>query len=308
MITDVLLSVVVSARNQVAEVEYFIPAIAQFLDANFKNYEVIIVDDGSTDETSPRVKAFASQQKNIRLLRLARHYGSGTALAAGLQHAIGDYVLVMPLNAPMEAIPKLLARCQTGFDAVFATAPDDTPHGICERLTHWLGYISRLPVHPAASNFTIIHRKALNALLELKDRMHNIQVLATYLGIRVDYLPVLPASYSPPRPWQNLLNVFESMLAYSHWPLWWLGVGLMAFSLIGFIAAVIGWILSGFLNMTAFIALIASCLFLLTNGIFLILAGAVGRILIETKHQPLYYIAEEISSRTVEIASIVRKT
>jgi len=305
VITDVLLSVILCARNQATEVAHRAPVITQFLDANFKNYELIIVDDGSSDNTSILVKELSRQQKNLRLLRLARHYGSGTAVAAGLQHAIGDYAAVMRLDDPLDAIPELLTRCKSGYDVVFAALPDNTPRSIAQRLAVWLGRVSHLPINAVSSNFVIMRRKAMNSLLTLKDRMHNIQVLAVYLGMMVDYAPVLPTESSSKQPWHNLLHMADAILAYSRWPLWWLGGTLLLLSLLGFVTAGINWILSGF-DLPAGVVLGVSLLLLLTNGILFIMAAAVGRILAETKRQPLYYVTEEISSRTVEIASIVR--
>jgi len=304
MIMDVLLSVILCARNQAAEVAHRVPIITQFLDANFKNYELIIVDDGSSDNTSMLVKELSQQQKNLRLLRLARHYGSGIATAAGLQHAIGDYAVVMRLDDPLEAVPILLNHCKGGYDAVFATLPDDTPRGIAQLLAAWLGRISRLPINAASSNFVVMRRKAMNSLLTLKDCMHNIQVLAVYMGMMVEHIPVLPPATAK-QSWRNLLHVVEAMLAYSRWPLWWLGAGLLLLSLLGFMVAGVNWILSGF-DLPAATTFGISLLFLLTNGILFILTAAVGRILVETKRQPFYYVAEEASSRTVEIASIVQ--
>jgi dolichol-phosphate mannosyltransferase len=305
MITDVLLSVIVCARRQSAEVARFVPAITKFLDTNFKNYELIIVDDGSQDNTSALVKDLSRKQKNIRLLRLARHYGSGTATAAGLQHAIGDYAVVIGLNDPFESIPAMLTHCQNGYDAVFA-CPQKTSSGVTQTFTGWLARVSRLPINPAASNFVLMRRKAMNALLTLKDRMHNIQILAGYMGMTVDYLSLLPPKSKSRRPWRDLLHALESMLTYSRWPLWWLGAAVMGASMLAFIVAVVNWVVSGFVNEQDFVWMVGAGLLFFTNGILFVIATAVSRILAETKRQPLYYVAEEVSSRTVEIASIVR--
>jgi len=306
MITDILLSIVIGVRNQGGEVARFIPKITEFLNANFRNYEVIIVDDGSTDNTSTLMKEFSRKQKNLRLLRLSRHYGSGTAITAGLQHAIGDYAAVMRLEDPPEAILKLLMHCQSGYDVVFAAMHNPKSNGLTQRFTYWLSRISRLPINSASGNFVVMRRKAMNALLTLKDRMHNIQVLASYMGMTVDHLALLPGRGPSRRPWRDLLHILESMLAYSRWPLWWLGAAVLGISAIAFISAAVNWILSGFVNMQDFVWVMGSGLLFFTNGILFVIAAAMSRILSETKRQPLYYVAEEVSSRTVEIASIVR--
>ncbi len=305
MITDILLSIVLCVRNRGDEVSSRLPAITQFMSENFRNYEIIVVDDGSADQTSMIIKNFSRQQKNIRLLRLSRHYGAGIAVAAGLQHAIGDYAAVMELNDPIESILQLLAHCKGGYDAVFAMAP--ASRGILKPLGKWLARLSGLPINPAATNFVVMRRKAMNALLTLKDRMHHIAALAAYMGMNIDYLGITtPRRIGHSEQRRNFLHMLESVLAYSRWPLWLFGASVMGLSALAFLVALVSWILSGFSDFQAFITTMVTGLLMLTNGILFIVATTVGRILAETKRQPLYYVAEEISSRTVEIASIVR--
>src|SRR5207253_7200897 len=93
----------------------FVDETARVLRGIVSHYEIILVDDGAADDSVSRVRALLGQQEFVRFLRLSRHFSEETAIAAGLDAAIGDYVIVMlPNMDPPSLIPEFLERARSG--------------------------------------------------------------------------------------------------------------------------------------------------------------------------------------------------
>ena len=119
---DILVSVIAPVYNEEECIKKYVSETLQVLKDNYLNYELILVDDGSTDSSREYIKEIQNNVENIRLLSLSRNYGREIAITAGLESSIGDYVVLMDsdLQDPSDLIPKLVDKAISGFDAVYA--------------------------------------------------------------------------------------------------------------------------------------------------------------------------------------------
>src|SRR5579859_5167736 len=115
-----MLSVVVPIYNEQETLDEFHARLAGAL-TEVGPYEVLLVDDGSTDDSWERMRALSAQDSRLRLFRLSRNFGHQAALSAGLDASRGDAVVLIDadLQDPPELIPQLVARWHEGFDVVY---------------------------------------------------------------------------------------------------------------------------------------------------------------------------------------------
>src|SRR5690606_15381365 len=100
-------------------------------------YEIVVIDDGSTDTTVNKIKTYMKTHNHIRLIVFSRNYGHEIALTAGLEHARGEYVVQMDsdLQHPPEYIPELINKIQQGYDVVYAARESRAEESWLKRTT-----------------------------------------------------------------------------------------------------------------------------------------------------------------------------
>ena len=135
---DALLSVIVPVYNEAQVIGDFLGALQQFLGALDLRWEVVVVDDGSTDG-SPALALAASRSHAVRVVRLSRNFGKEAAMTAGLQIASGDAVVIMDADFqhPLETLPVFIARWREGYDMVYGVRHDPGPESVGKRLLRW---------------------------------------------------------------------------------------------------------------------------------------------------------------------------
>lgn len=111
------------AYNEEARLPISLPVIHQYLGAHFQRFELIVVDDGSTDATASSVNMFARDLPHLRLLQLGKNSGKGAAVRAGMLVAAGVYVLFSDadLSTPIEEMENVLTHLRTGADVVIGS-------------------------------------------------------------------------------------------------------------------------------------------------------------------------------------------
>lgn len=161
--------------------------------------EILYVDDGSRDGTLDVLRGLAREDSRVSYLSLSRNFGHQAALTAGLEHATGDAVISLDsdLQHPPELIPELVERWRNGFDVVLTIRADDPRLGWFKRASsrlfyRVLGLCSTLEVRPAASDFRLLARPALDALLRLRESHRYIRGLVQWVGFRTTEIPFQP--------------------------------------------------------------------------------------------------------------------
>lgn len=179
-------SVVVPVLNEEASLSALVDEVREALDG-VHDWELVVVDDGSTDGTARRAEALARSEPRLRLLRLARTYGQTTALQAGFDHARGRAVVSMDGDLQNDArdIPGLLAKLEEGYDLVAGYRKDRrdalltrrVPSRVANRLIRCL---TGVPVRDVGCSLRA-YRRELIGKLALYSEMHR-------------YLPILAAA------------------------------------------------------------------------------------------------------------------
>ena len=188
MTPDVFVSVVVPLHDPGAALVPFVTELVRVLQLSFQHYEVLLVDDGSRHIAPATWDAILGQHDGVRVLHLSREFGEEQAIAAGLDSAIGDFVVTMSPGAdPPALIPELVQRARDGADVVLGVrrsrAGDPWWLRAGTRLFYW--YTRRvmgLELPANATHFRCLSRAALNALNKLRETGSRLRVFSSYIG------------------------------------------------------------------------------------------------------------------------------
>ena len=298
-----LLSVVAPVYNEDELVDAFYERTTAALEG--LNYELIIVNDGSSDSTPQRLDQLADRDSRLRVVHLSRNFGHQAALTAGLEHARGDAVAMLDadLQDPPELIvAEMLPAWQDGADVVYAVrrhregestfklATASWFYKLFDKLTH-------VGLEPNSGDFRLLDRRALDALLSMGERSRFLRGMTVWVG----FTQTAVAYDRDPRYAGETKYTLRKMLrfsldaiaSFSHAPLQLATYLGFLFSGLAFIAIpvvvilhFVGSYLPGFGSVTVAV--------LLLGGIQLIAIGLigeyVGRIYDEVKRRPLYIV------------------
>lgn len=304
---DCFVSVVAPLRNDADIVQPFLEELVTCLRERYADYEVVLVDDGSEDDTVAQAKVQISRYQDVRLLRLSRSFGQETAITAGLESVIGDYVVVMlPDSDPPGVIPEMVERARTGVGIVIALRQGPRSEGFLFRFgaTLFYAYANRflkLGIPPESVDFRVLSRKSVNALIQIRDHLRYIRSFSAYVGYGTETIPYTPISR---RGKPGKRRLFEAVglginliVANSSHPLRLMSI--IALLLSGGAAFYALWYVglrilvegtpAGWVTTLAWISMPFFFLFLIVA----VLCEYLGRILVEIQDRPLYFVAEE---------------
>jgi polyisoprenyl-phosphate glycosyltransferase len=304
-----LLSLVVPCYNEQEAIEHTYKEITGVLGTlQGLEHEIIFVDDGSVDDTLQRLNAIASSDKAVRVLSLSRNFGHQIALAAGLDAAVGDAVVLMDadLQHPPSLVPELVARWRGGADVVSAirqgTLGESWFKGATSRLFYRvLNALSKTKVPPGAADFCLLSRRVCVSLRGMPERHRFLRGLISWVGYPRAYVSYV----APQRALGTTKYSFVKMLAlaldavfsFSAEPLRLaLRVGVViAFGGFVYLAwtLIYGYLINGLVP--GYASLIGVTLIL--GGFQLIFIGLVGqylsRVFDEVKGRPLYLLKQD---------------
>ena len=306
-----LLSVVVPVKNEEDGILLFVDRVSAILEdvAGKQDWEILFIDDGSTDDTVAAIVAAHIRDPRIRAISLSRNFGKEAAITAGLEYARGQAVVPMDVDMqdPPEVLAEMVAKWRDGYEMVFGVRRTRTSDSLSKRLSAGLYYrahnrISNDKIPENAGDFRLLDRKVVNALRALPERNRFMKGLFAWAGFRqaaVEYDRVER-------------NVGESK--FNYWKLWTLALDgitagstapLRVWSYVGAVIAFFAMCYAIFIaartlilgvDMPGYASLMVSVLFL--GGVQLISLGIlgeyVGRILTETKQRPLYVVRETV--------------
>ncbi|MFN2432967.1 MAG: glycosyltransferase family 2 protein [Gemmatimonadota bacterium] len=312
-VLDCFVSIVAPLRNDGRIIEPFVLEVMRVLRGAYANYELVLVDDGSRDDTVSRVEELLAEHECIRLLRLSRSFGEEAAISAGLDTVIGDFVVVMlPHSDPPEMIPELVGQARGGSEIIFGVR-DDAGDPLWMRAGRRLFYaycrrVLRLDLPGNTSQFRVLSRRAVNAVLQIKDRYRYLRVLSAHVGFgsrSFVYQPLNRAGKTHTKTVREAVNLaIDLTVTASRRPLrvvTWFGalaslldLGWAAWVLLGGLADGAG--AQGWTTISLQLAVMFLFLFLILT----VLSEYVGHILVESQGRPLYHVLEErTSSRLV---------
>ncbi len=185
---DVFVSVVAPVSDPGALLAPFVADTVGVLARAFRHFELIIVDDGSRAVTRAEWDALLARHDGVRVLHLSREFGEEQAIAAGLDNAIGDFVVTMSPGAdPPTLIPELVRRARDGADVVLGVrrsrAGDPWWLRAGAALFYWYARrMMRMDLPANATHFRCLSRQALNALNKLRETGSRLRVFSSYIG------------------------------------------------------------------------------------------------------------------------------
>ncbi len=310
MKVDRFISVIAPLHNDGSIVGEFIQETISILRNNYTNYELVLVDDGSTDDTISKVTALLADYEGIRLLRLSREFGEEIAITAGLDTVIGDYTIVMiPFMDPPQAIPALVKGCIEGADVVSGVRKSRSDEGWFTQKAAALFFwycrkTLKLDLIENATQFRCMSRQAVNAIIQIKDTYRYLRLLSSYVGYKREvyiYDPVKRGNKTKHRGFfQSVAQALTIIMENSAHPLRfvsWIGLIAAAGNLVYIVYIVIIYffkedIMQGWTTLS----LQDAGQFLFISIILTALCEYTGRLFNRLQDRPLYYLMEEKNS------------
>ena len=308
------LSIVVPAYNEANHLVDFIHAVQKTALSITNRIEIIIINDGSKDNT-PEIARELAKGPGIRFLNLSRNFGKEAALSAGLDYAKGDAVVLIDsdFQHPLEKLPEMAQLWLSGYDMVYGVIADRENESFLKRLGTKSFYAlmshgADVAIPQNAGDFRWLDRKVVDALKNLPERNRFMKGLYAWVGFKSVAIPFTPAdraggvsSFS----FKSLTKLaLSGLTAFSTLPLrvWtfvgtFISLAAIAYGLFVAIETMIyGNPVGGWPTLTVGLMLFSG-IQLLSIGI---LGEYIGRIFNEVKRRPLYIVAEDQGSSEID--------
>lgn len=309
---DIFVSVVVPVENQADSLSKYLSQVYRVLNTTYTNFEIVVVDNGSKDNLLEQIKKLLVKFRAVRVLRLARSYDIETAIFAGLETAIGDYVVVMISEVDPPSLIKKSVSMLSQNDLVFGV---DSSGGKPKTLYDWFLVVYYLYLEKAlgisvyrhSTYFVALNRRAINALTRVTAYYRHLRLLAAQIGYKhntLAYKPFKPNPWRIKRGWWGSINLgITTVITYSSHPLRivaWVGLfASFANALYGVYVLLIYLFKSDVVEGWTTTSLQISFMFFLVFIILAVLAEYVGRILQESQRLPHYHVLEELNSNVM---------
>jgi polyisoprenyl-phosphate glycosyltransferase len=304
------LSVVVPVLNEAQGLSALVARLRTALETVGLSWEIIFVDDGSTDATLALLKTLHAEEPRIKAVSLSRNFGKEIAVAAGLKYATGDAAVLMDadLQHPPELIADFVRHWRAGYDIVYGQRLDRAADTFAHRWAARAFYaafrhLSGTALPPGAGDFRLLDRKAVDAMNRMGERVRFNKGLYAWMGFRSIGVPfqVPPrqdAGRSRWRPRQLLRFGLDGIASFTTIPLrvWsYLGLMISAFAFCYAVVFLLKTLVLG-TDVPGFPSLIISVMFF--AGVQLLCLGVIGeylgRMYEEVKGRPLFLVAEEL--------------
>ena len=298
------LSIVVPVYNESDMIEAFHRKVTEVMTAMALAYEIVFVDDGSSDDTVAKIEALARQDAHVSGVKFSRNFGKDMALLAGLSHARGEYMLMIDgdLQHPPDLIPELWRHAQTA-DIVYTVRTEDRGVGLFKKYSSKLfyrlfSYLADATLEQGTTDFKIISRKVRDAITSMDERDLFLRGMFSWIGFastRVEFMPIARPQGGSKYNLRRLLNLsISGITSFSTVPIR-LSLLLCAFSLcVAFLYSVYAlyskYILlqavSGWTSLLILMSLFCSGIYIMLG----IIGEYIAKIHIETKKRPRFII------------------
>src|SRR5438132_6323141 len=298
-------SVVTPAYNEAQNLPELFERLSKVMKSMELNWEWIVVYDHSSDDTFRMLSELSHGHPQIRGFRLARNFGSHSAIACGMQRASGDCAVLMAadLQDPPEALPDLIRGWQSGNQVIWAVRirreGEKASTLVFSRLYYWMmRHVVGMNEMPATgADFCLMDRRVVNALLQFSETNASVFALITWMGFRQKAISYVKKARLHGRSGWNLEKklklVIDSVTSFTYVP-----IRLMSY--LGFLVAVIGFFYAALVVFNAlhgrppqgWTSLMV--VVLVIGGIQMLMIGVLGeyvwRALDESRHRPKYLI------------------
>jgi polyisoprenyl-phosphate glycosyltransferase len=312
MSKKVLVSIVTPVFNEVEVIERFYDRVHKAMArmADFGSYELIFVDDGSTDGSYEKLVALTKSDANSKIIKFSRNFGHQVAITAGIDRARGDAVVVIDadLQDPPEVIEEFVAKWREGYEVVYGVRAKRDGESKMKLLTAAAFYrllhrIIKLDIPVDVGDFRLMSRRVVDSFKELKEKDRFVRGLVSWIGFKqtgVQYSRDKRFAGETKFPYRKMIKfALDGITSFSDVPLkvaTWLGYLTSSLALLYagmvFIQKVLGYTVQGWAT------IMVAMLFL--GGVQLISLGIIGeyigRIFNEVKQRPLYVVDEIFES------------
>jgi len=303
------LSIVSPLYNEQANIDLFLDRLKNVLSGLGMDFEIVCVNDGSTDNTLEMLIKAKTGFPQLRIINLSRNFGKEAAMTAGLDYATGE--VIIPIDAdlqdPPELIAELIEEWKKGYDVVLAKRVDRSTDSFLKKITAGLFYkfhnkISDTKIPPNCGDFRLITRRVADAVKRLPENQRFMKGVFAWVGFKVSTVEYSRESRA------------AGLSKFGAWRLWNFALdGITSFSTaplriwlyIGFVVAALSFAYGGFIvtrtlvygvDVPGYASLLTSILFL--GGVQLISIGVlgeyVGRVYLEVKSRPNYIVEREL--------------
>lgn len=303
------LSIILPFHNEAGGVRALFKRLYPVLGQLGLSYEIICIDDGSTDTTFASLSHERELDQRIHLIRMARNFGKEAALTCGLHVARGRAAITMDsdLQHPPETIPDLVQKWHEGTELVYAIRRDRHTDSKIRQIFSKTFYaifrtIGDVKIPEGAGDFCLLDRKAIDAVNTMPERNRFMKGLVAWVGFRHGTVPFDVAPRSEGRSHWNLFRLirfaFDGLTGFSTFPLriWtWSGAIVSLIALTYGLYLTLRTIILG-VDVPGYASMMVGILFL--GGLQLLSLGMIGeylsRVFTEVKSRPIYFIAERV--------------
>jgi polyisoprenyl-phosphate glycosyltransferase len=303
----VTFSVIAPIFNEIENIPELYRRVRDVMAATRETWELILVDDGSSDGSTSAIRDLAKKDKHVRPIIFARNFGHQIAVTAGLDYSRGEAVVIIDadMQDPPELIAELAARWREGYEVVYAIRAEREGESWFKKVTAALFYriiyrITDVKIPLDTGDFRLLDRKVVDVMNQMREKHRYLRGMASWVGFRQIGVPYKrSARYSgvTKYPFRKMLSLaLNGITGFSYFPL-------QLATYFGFISAGIGIvtipvvIVMRVIGHGAFLGQATTLIAVLfLGGVQLIFLGVMGeylgRIYDEVKGRPLYIIRE----------------
>lgn len=311
-----LISLIIPAYNEEKSLENLFPRLDKIAKQQQKyDFDFLFVNDGSSDKTLEIIQKQAKKDSRISFINFSRNFGKEIAVAAGIDYADGDAVVIIDADGqmPPEKIPEMLSWWEKGYDDVYARRQKYRGVSFLTRLTSRIYYrtlqkTTRVPIQVDTGDFRLFSRRAILALREFQENQRQNKALFSWIGFKKKEIFFDQESRHGGKTkwnfWSRLNLAIDGFTSFTTAPLRFASLlgAIIALGAFIYIIVAIGQFFAGVDRTGGYTTLLASVLFL--GGIQLLALGIigeyVGRIFTESKNRPLYLIQDYHQSKTAK--------
>ncbi len=312
---NVTYSVAVPVYNEIESLDELYRRVREVMEGLSESWELILIDDGSTDGSTERILELAKQDEHLVPLIFSRNFGHQIAITAGLDYAKGDAVVVMDadLQDPPEVIPELVARWKEGYEVVYAVREEREGESWFKLATASLFYrtiykITDVKIPFDTGDFRLLDRQAVDVLNQMREHHRFPRGMTAWIGFRqigVPYKRAARFAGETKYPFRKMVRLaIDAVTGFSYFPLQlatYLGFFCAAISAVAIIVVII-LRLTGSQAFYGQATTLIAVLFL--GGVQLISLGIIGeylgRLYDEGKDRPLYIVRKNESRRRMK--------
>lgn len=302
-------SLVIPCYNEAGNIKKLYQKILEQMEQLDVDYELIFVDDGSTDGTFEIIELMSRSNSKIKSISFSRNFGHQSAIIAGLDYCKGDCVIMMDadLQHPPELIPEMIGYWEKGYEIVSTIRKDSNDESLFKRLTSkgfykLINIISKTKIEAGSADFRLLDRKVIDSFKEIGEYSIFIRGMVNWIGfksIQIEYKPNERFSGTSKYSLKKMISfALDGITSFSSAPLQISMIFGLFISFLSFLYLIYALYIRLFTNqaLEGWTSIIISILFI--GGIQLISIGILGeyvsKIFYEVKRRPRYLVSKKI--------------